>query len=156
MNKEDIKKLLDKVVNYRGVVINDFISIEAMIGAIIAIYFAKEDKNNEFNRKVIDDEYFSFGLKINIIEKLNFDVYKEFIEDIRRINKIRNIFAHSVPTLDGGLSYYNKNKGEREFRKLEELHDEFLKKLLPVDEQLKKIFSKLVEENRRRNKDDGS
>ena len=94
MNEDELKTVMNKIAQYRGVIITDFISIDAMVGSILAIYFAKENKNNEFNRKVIDDEYFSFGLKINILEKLNFEVYKEFFEDIRRINNIRNMFAH--------------------------------------------------------------
>jgi hypothetical protein len=148
MDKEDIKTIANKIAQYRGVIIHDSISIEALIGSIIAIYFVKDDKNNEFNRKIIDDEYFSFGLKIKILEKLNIETYNEFFEDIRRINNIRNLFAHQVPTLDEGF-IQNKSKGKGvETKYMSDLHSEFLEKIKKVDKQLHKIFFKLVEENK--------
>ena len=79
----------------------------------------------------------------------HFETYNEFIQDIRRLNNIRNIFAHCLPTLNGSLSYYNKNKKIRETRKLEELHAEFLEKIKKISPQLNKIFNKLVEENKK-------
>ena len=149
MDKEKINAINNKIAQYRGVIIHDSISIEALIGAIIAIYFVKDNKNNEFNRKVIDDEYFSFGLKIKILEKLNQEVYPQFFEDIRRINNIRNIFAHRVPTLDKGFIYQDSKEEKTETKYMSDLHKEFLEKIKKVDEQLHKIFFKLVEENKK-------
>ena len=149
MDKEKINAINNKIAQYRGVIIHDSISIEALIGAIIAIYFVKDNKNNEFNRKVIDDEYFSFGLKIKILEKLNQEVYPQFFEDIRRINNIRNIFAHRVPTLDKGFIYQDSKEEKTETKYMADLHKEFLEKIKKVDEQLHKIFFKLVEENKK-------
>jgi len=149
MDKEKINAINNKIAQYRGVIIHDSISIEALIGAIIAIYFVKDNKNNEFNRKVIDDEYFSFGLKIKILEKLNQEVYPQFFEDIRRINNIRNIFAHKVPTLDEGFIYQDSKEEKTETKYMSDLHKEFLEKIKKVDEQLHKIFFKLVEENKK-------
>ena len=149
MDKEKINAINNKIAQYRGVIIHDSISIEALIGAIIAIYFVKDNKNNEFNRKVIDDEYFSFGLKIRILEKLKLETYKEFFEDIRRINNIRNIFAHRVPTLDKGFIYQDSKEEKTETKYMSDLHKEFLEKIKKVDEQLHKIFFKLVEENKK-------
>lgn len=144
MNKEEIKILNNKIAQYRGVIIHDSINVEALMRAIIAIYFARDDKNNEFNRKVIDDEYFSFGLKVRILEKLNLEVYKGFFEELRRINNIRNTFAHQVPTLDEG--FFKKDNEKNEVNYMADLHKEFLEKINRVDEQLHKIFMKLVEE----------
>jgi hypothetical protein len=149
MDKEEIKSIANKIAQYRGVIIHDSISVEAMIGAIIAIYFVKDNKNNEFNRKVIDDEYFSLGLKIRILEKLKLETYKEFFEDIRRINNIRNIFAHQVPTLDEGFIQNNLKDGKVETTYMSDLHNEFLEKIKKVDKQLREIFLKLVEENKK-------
>jgi hypothetical protein len=148
MDKEQINKIANKIAQYRGVIIHDSISIDAMIGSIIAVYFARDDKNNEFNRKVIDDEYFSFGLKIRILEKLNFEVYKGFFEDVRRINNIRNLFAHQVPTLDEGFFKKDADGKEKEIIYMSDLHKEFLEKIKNVDEQLHKIFFELVEKNK--------
>ena len=147
MDKEEINAISNKIAQYRGVIIHDSINIEALMGAIIAVYFVRDDKNNEFNRKVIDDEYFSFGLKIRILEKLNQEVYPQFFEDIRRINNIRNIFAHKVPTLDGGFIYQDSKEGKTETKYISDLYKEFLEKIKKVDEQLHQIFFKLVEEN---------
>jgi hypothetical protein len=156
MDKEEINKVANKIAQYRGVIIHDSISIDAMLGAIIAVYFAKDNKNNEFNRKVIDDEYFSFGLKIRIFKKLDFEVYPQFFEDIWRINNIRNIFAHQVPTLDEGFFKKGKDGKENKISYMVDLHKEFLKKIKNVNEQLHKIFLKLVEENKQeRSKNDG-
>jgi hypothetical protein len=154
MDKEELAGIQDRIAKYRGVIITDFIDVEAMVGSIIAVYFAKDSKNNEFNRKVIDDEYFSFGLKIKILEKLNFDVYKLFFEDFRRINKIRNTFAHHVPTLDEGFICYNKNDKIPYTKKMVELHKEFVEKIKKVDKQLYEIFLKLVEENKKEKEKD--
>ncbi|MFA5061402.1 MAG: hypothetical protein WC494_03760 [Candidatus Pacearchaeota archaeon] len=149
MDNEQINVIANKIAQYRGVIIHDSISIEAMLGAIIAIYFVKDNKNNEFNRKVIDDEYFSFGLKIRVLEKLNFEVYSQFFEDIRRMNNIRNIFAHHVPTLDEGFIQQNSKDGKVETKYMSDLHKEFLEKIKKVDEQLHKIFFKVIEENKK-------
>jgi len=148
-NKIDFKAIANKIAQYRGVIIHDSINIEALIGAIIAVYFVRDDKNNEFNRKVIDDEYFSFGLKIRILEKLNQEVYPQFFEDIRRINNIRNIFAHKVPTLDEGFIYQDSKEEKTEIKYMSDLHKEFLEKIKKADEQLHKIFFSLVEEKRK-------
>jgi len=149
ITKENIKKALEKLAQYRGVIIQDSINIEAMVDSIIINYFVKENKHSEFLTKVVEDENFSFGLKINILEKLNLETYTEFIQDIRRINNIRNIFAHCLPgSFTGGLSYYNKNKKTHEVKELEEFHAEFLEKIKKVDEQLEKIFWRLVEEKK--------
>jgi len=149
MSKEQINEIANKIAQYRGVIIHDSISIDALIGSIIAVYFARDDKNNEFNRKIINDEYFSFGLKIRILEKLNFDVYKGFFEDIRRMNNIRNLFAHQVPTLDEGFICQDFKKEKNETKYMSDLHKEFLEKIKKVDKQLHKTFFDLVEKNKR-------
>ena len=150
MDKQELKDTMNKIAQYRGVIIQDSINIEAMVDSIIINYFIKSNKHSEFLTKAIEDEGFSFGLKINILEKLNFEVYSEFIQDIRRINNIRNIFAHCLPgSFTGGLSYYNKNNKTREVKELDDFHKEFLEKLKKVDEQLQKLFWKLVEESKK-------
>jgi hypothetical protein len=147
LTPEKIKEYTNKIAQYRGVIIHDSINIEALINAIITIYFVKANKNNEFSTNVIGDEFFSFGLKINILDKLKFERYKEFIDDIRRINKIRNFFAHCLPTLNEELYCYNQDKKMHEPKKLDELHKEFLEKIKKINPQLDKIFDKLVEED---------
>lgn len=150
MDKINFREVMNKIAQYRGVIITDSINIEALISSILINYFAKEKKHSEFLTKVIEDELFSFGLKINILEKLNFDVYNGFFQDIRRINNIRNIFAHCLPgSFTGGLSYYNKEKKIYEVKELEEFHKEFLEKIKKVDKQLEKTFFELIEKNKK-------
>ena len=141
----DVKKVLEKIAQYRGVIITDSINIERFIEAIIINYFVKEEKSSEFLVKCITDEYFSFGLKIRILEKLDFSTYDGFFEDIRKMNKIRNIFAHCSPgSFTGGLSYYNEKIKSRETRELEEFHKEFLGRIKKVQSQLEKLFDELI------------
>ncbi len=149
MDKEQLSKIANKIAQYRGVIIHDSISIDALIGSIIAVYFVRDNKNNEFNRKVIEDEYFSFGLKVRILEKLKLETYKEFFQDLRRINTIRNTFAHQVPTLNEGFFKKGKDGKEKEITYMSDLHKDFLEKIKKVDKQLHKIFFKLVEENKK-------
>lgn len=150
MNKDELNSVMNKIAQYRGAIITDSINIEALIGSILINYFAKENKQSEFLTKIVEDELFSFGLKINILEKLNFDVYKGFFQDIRRINNIRNIFAHCLPgSFTGGLFYYNKDKKTHEVKELEDFHKEFLEKIKKVGPQLDKIFLKLIEDNKK-------
>ncbi len=152
ITKESINELFNKIANYRGVIIQDSINVEAMLGSIIINYFIMENKHSEFLTKVIEDENFSFGFKINIINQINFETYEGFIEDLRRINNIRNIFAHCLPgsVTTGALSYYNKNKKKEELAELKDFHEEFITKVVKVNDQLNKIFWKLVYESNRK------
>ena len=143
MTNLDIPKIQERIMRYRGVIVHDFINIESMVGSIIAIYFAKENKNNEFNRKVIDDEFFSFGLKVRILEKLKSKVYKDFFQDLGRIVNLRNLFAHQVTTLEEGFFIYRNDVPKHV--KMIELYEEFRDKYLKIDGQLNEIFNKLVE-----------
>ena len=151
MDKQELEAIINKIAQYRGAIIHDSINIEALIEAIIAVYFVRDNKNNEFNRKVLDDEYFSFGLKIRILEKINIGLEKKLTEKIRKINDIRNKFAHKVPGIipkSGPISIsFDITKEAPE--KIEDLHKEFLKLLEEVKPELDKIFWKLVEENKK-------
>ena len=71
--------------------------------------------------------------------------HKGFVDDIRRVNKIRNIFAHCLPgSLTGGLHYYNQNRGTHEVRELEDFYKEFSEKSRKVYEELQRLFRELV------------
>lgn len=150
ITREELGKAYQKVQHFRGFVIGKSIDVESMIGAILNLYFAKESRQNEFMHKVLDDEYFSFGLKIKILEKIKLNLGKELIEKIRTINKIRNEFAHKVPGIvpEAGplsISFETEKEGPK---KIEELHDDFVKLVNEVGPELDKIFLKLVEENK--------
>jgi hypothetical protein len=83
------KELLSK---YRSEVIAGFINIEWIINAIICQHYFKKTIGN-FLFEVLYDEYFSFGLKRRILEKI-VEVDSKKIAKLNRLNTIRNYFAH--------------------------------------------------------------
>ena len=87
----------------RGKIIEDFINLEDLIGSIICQHFFGEVRT-DFMDKVLLDEYFSFALKRRLVQKLvkNFD--KSIIEQLNRLNTIRNYFAHCGGECFDGLS----------------------------------------------------
>ena len=48
----------------------------------------------DFYFEVLYDEYFSFGLKRRILEKIFKDIDSQKLQDLNRLNTIRNYFAH--------------------------------------------------------------
>lgn len=151
ITKEELQKAYLKTQEYRGFIIGKAIDICGMIDAILNLYFAKDSRQNEFMHKALDDEYFSFGLKIRILEKIKLNLGKELIEKIRRINNIRNEFAHKVPGIipkSGPLSI-SFDITDKNPRKIEELYTEFFKLVEEAEPELDKFFWKLVEEEKK-------
>ena len=147
LTKEKLREMQEKIIKYRGEVVNKTIDIEALLSAILNLYFAKKSKQNEFMHGVLDDEYFSLGLKIRIFKKLKLEVNKKIIEGMRRISDIRNDFAHRIPAiipnserLFVSFSYNRENPKE-----IEELYVEFVKLINEVEPELDNIFNNLVE-----------
>lgn len=87
------------LMKYRTKVIEDFIKIEGYINTIICMQYLG-CLSVKFFWQVLQDELFNFGLRVNILEKIlstNSSSKKDFqsvIEDLRRLSKIRNYFAH--------------------------------------------------------------
>ena len=78
---------------YRAEVIERFINIEIIINATISQhYFERVEKNFYF--QVLYDEYFSFSLKRRILEKIVNNINTQQVQDLNRLNTIRNYFAH--------------------------------------------------------------
>jgi len=83
----------EEVSKYRSEVIEKFINLETVINAIISQhYFGKV--RFDFLTEVLYDEYFSFGLKRRILERIVPDIDKEKLQGLCRLNIIRNYFAH--------------------------------------------------------------
>jgi len=122
----------DKTVSeMRSEVIESFIGLEACIDAVIGIHYLGK-LSMAFYEEVLYDEYFSFGLKARILEKIlcaDGDPQPALIQRLRRLNNIRNIFAHcGVQRYDSATKRsYTPNP-----RKLDtaldfgELHSEFV------------------------------
>jgi hypothetical protein len=82
-----------RLTEARGEIIEDLIDLETMINVVIsAHYFGKVSA--PFYYEVLYDEYFSFGLKLNILEKIIPAHHRKHIENLRRLGTIRNYFAH--------------------------------------------------------------
>ena len=83
----------DKISKCRAEVIERFINIESIIDAIICQHYFKR-VIMKFYFEVLYDEYFSFGLKRRILEKIFKDIDSQKLQDLNRLNTIRNYFAH--------------------------------------------------------------
>jgi len=85
MDKQEISEC-------RAEVITKFLDLERMVNIIISEYYLGSISGN-FLIDVLYDPFFSFGLKINILEKIG-AVKEGDIILVRKLNTIRNIFAH--------------------------------------------------------------
>ncbi len=137
----------DKISKHRAEVIERFINIEWMINAIISQHYLKKVRKS-FMLEVLYDEYFNFGLKRRILEKIlkkNSKYENQIIEQLRRLNNIRNYFAHCgqeiITLTDKPLKrkvIHRRNiKEELDF---ESLHDEFMTKVGSVEKYLVQVL----------------
>ena len=80
----------------RSEVIENFIGLEGCVDSVIGIHYLGR-LSMAFYHEVLYDEYFSFGLKVRILEKIlsaEGSSHSRLTEKLRRLNSIRNIFAH--------------------------------------------------------------
>jgi len=91
--------MTDKTTSeHRSEVIEKSINIEWLVSAIITQHYFKRTYE-PFLLEVLYDEYFSFGLKSKILEKIikkvdTISMDKSIINKLNRLNTIRNYFAH--------------------------------------------------------------
>jgi len=151
MDEELAKKIeqTTKEVSFlRGVVITKAVDIELLIGALITNYFVLSDKQSKFSNMVLSDPYFSFGLKINILKKILNEIgwtsYDGFKEDLDKIQRLRNRFAHSGMFGFEGDLIYDKGEKPMEIKNVREMFDEFIPLWSKVIEELDKIFWHII------------
>lgn len=88
---------MNELSKWRAEVIERAINVEWLINAIICQNYLKKTFKN-FLLEVLYDEYFSFALKRRILEKILRQIDNENnkpkIDQLNRINIIRNYFAH--------------------------------------------------------------
>ncbi len=147
------KKTLSK---YRGEVIEKFINIESIIDAIITQYYFKRVLES-FVLEVLYDEYFSFGLKRRILQKILQKIIPDSdnkkIQDLNRLNNIRNLFAHYGQEwikISGrpkpepkGIVVDPRTRNLEKGIDFEKLYEEFIQKDRGVTTYLGKIFTDL-------------
>jgi hypothetical protein len=83
----------EQISLYRSEVIEKFINIEWLLNCIISQHYFSQ-VNRDFIFEVLYDDQCSFGLKRNIFLKAIGDVDNKKVDDLNRLNKIRNLFAH--------------------------------------------------------------
>jgi hypothetical protein len=137
----------DTLSKYRAEVIERFINVEWIINAIISQYYFKK-VIMPFLLEVLYDEYFSFALKRRILEKIIKNIEKQKIQELNRLNTIRNYFAHCNQEIIQGTDLKQQGKvvDPRDIEKevdFESLHSEFMKIVGGVEEYLAMLFKGL-------------
>ena len=136
----------DTLSKYRAEVIERFINIEWMINAIICQHYLKKVRKS-FMLEVLYDEYFGFALRRRILEKIlkRIDKHKkQMIDDLNRLNTIRNYFAHYGQEVIMLSDEPPKRKviHPRDIEKeldFESLYDDFMKTVGGVEKHLVKL-----------------
>lgn len=144
MDKETLSK-------YRSEIIEKFINCETIIDSIITLHYFKNEHgilNFSFMMEVLYDEYFTFALKRRILLKIVPNIDNKKIQDLNRLNTIRNYFAHyNQQWFDGppipkpgewGMTPDPRDT-DREIN-FEKMHKEFIKKEKKVLKYLFKIY----------------
>ena len=135
MDKETLQK-------YRAEVIERFINIETLIDVVICQhYFDKVEM--KFYLEVLYDEYFTFGLKRRILEKIARDIDCNIIQDLHKLNNIRNYFAHYGQAIFKGREeqkwqVINPRDIEKEIN-FQQLYSEFVSKVDEVEKYLNNL-----------------
>ena len=135
---------------YRAEVIERFINIEWIINAIISQHYFKR-VILPFLLEVLYDEYFSFALKRRVLEKIIKNIDSKKVQDLNRLNTIRNYFAHCNQEIFEGPGKPDKiQRGKvidpRDIKKeidFESLYSEFMQKVTGVEEYLFKLYQDL-------------
>jgi hypothetical protein len=96
--KTTTPQLITEIQNRRGMVSTNFAFIEFSIAQFVASYYCTCEKS-DFLADVFEDEYFSFGLLMNVFEKVlkkEPDLYEKFpLQKLRRLQKMRNLIVHA-------------------------------------------------------------
>lgn len=146
-NEELRKKIGNTKINVsvlRGLIITEAVNIDAHVGAIITNYFVLSDKHSSFSTMVLSDPYFSFGMKISILKKIlnkiGWNPYKRFKNDLHRIDELRNRFAHSMMYGFDGDLIYPAGENPMKVKKAKDMYNEFMLLYPKVVEELDKLF----------------
>ena len=135
------------ISKYRSEVIERAINVEWIMSSIICQHYLKKTMM-PFLLEVLYDEYFSFALKRRILEKIVKDFDKRKLQDLNRLNTIRNYFAHcnqqiidasSIPT-ENNIGQVIDPRNLDKFIDFEKLHGEFMAIIGDLEKYLAGIF----------------
>ncbi|MDQ3820664.1 MAG: hypothetical protein M3362_23685 [Acidobacteriota bacterium] len=130
----------EQISSYRSKVIEKFINIEWLLNCIISQHYFSQ-VNRDFIFEVLYDDQCSFGLKRNIFLKVIGDVDNRKVEDLNRLNKIRNLFAHcdsQDPNMPGKIIDPKNREAQIDF---EQLYQEFVRLAPRVVQYLLPLFT---------------
>lgn len=153
--------LLTEIQNRRGMVSTNFAFIEFSIAQFVASYYCK-DGQSDFVADVFEDEYFSFGLLMNVFEKVlkkDPELYKKFpLQKLRRLQKLRNLIIHArlqthvvVDTKKGGIQEmgetyfyhagkeYSVNEVLQEYEEIKNIVQPIIVGLPGMDQDLERV-----------------
>lgn len=140
------------LTKYRTKVIEDSIMIEGYMNIIISKYFL-DKVSKKFFWEFLNDEYFNFGLRVNVLERILLksdwvEKPKQIIEDLRRLNKIRNYFAHCNTAYFEGIEENAKGgiphpKKSGEYLDFEAIYKEFESKIKIITDILIEVMDKI-------------
>jgi len=153
-NSMDIFDEVDETLkDYIYNVLTDHISIEDVMGDIIAIYFCKQEKISDFQRIMLPKLSFSmkFQILIDILKIENSEKKPEIIKKIKDFTESRNLIAHRKRGLSiskEGITFYlgrNKDGANKELTEADrfltiELGRECLEKLTEIREEKKRKY----------------
>jgi len=136
-----------KISKYRSEVIEKFINIEWLINAVISQYYFKKVIYS-FVFDLLYDVNCTFALKRNVLQKIAPEFSKSKLEELNRLNNIRNFFAHCnqktfksitkpSPREKGKVLNPKNIKKELDF---EELYQEFVKKEVEITKALAELY----------------
>lgn len=139
------------ISEYRSEVIEKFINIETLINAIICHHYFHRVIMSFF-LEVLYDEHFNFSLRRNIFEKILKKLGKyenNKIQNLHKLNKIRNYFAHcnqEIFRLDKSGTV--KNSGVPDPRKIENYIDfkEKYKEFIQLEPEMSIYLGKVYKE----------
>jgi hypothetical protein len=134
----------------RAEVIEKFINLETIINAIICQHYFKR-VYKQFFLEVLYNEHCTFGLKRSILEKIIPNLDKTQLQNLNRLNTIRNYFAHTGPEMFEGAEIPSKGQqgvvpDPRKMAKAldySQLHQEFQKLEPTVARYLFKLYQEL-------------
>ena len=137
----------EKLSKYRAEVIERFINVEWLINAIISQHYFKRVLM-PFLLEVLYDEQFSFSLRRKILKKIVKGIDNKRVEEMYKLNTIRNYFAHCNQEIIMGTDKTQKGKviDPRNVEKevdFESLHSEFMKIVVGVEEYLATLYQGL-------------
>jgi hypothetical protein len=98
MEKGENEEILTEIKTKRGWVATNFAFLENLIGRIITVSYLKIDNEGRefFMSEVVEDEYFNFGLLVNIFAKVvGREQYDFPIGKLKRLQQLRNIIIHA-------------------------------------------------------------